>query len=454
MGSIDSTAVATALPLLSRDLNASIAWTTWTISAYQLGSVTATPVAGRLSDALGRKRTFMGFALLFTCASLLCGLVSNIYLLLALRFVQAIGGGGLVPSATGVIADQFGRDRDRPIGLMSSIFPLGAIIGPAIGGLIVTYFSWRLIFFVNVPVGIGLLLLLMRVLPPDASPRRSARTIDVASSVLMVATLLSLMLGLNLLGQNSLASWSPWALLVLAVVVGAAFALRQGRISNPLLSLDLFKTRAFAYVNGLNVVYGAAALGIFSLVPIYAQLVFGMTPLAAGELLTVRAGAMAVVSAITSLFILRRFSYRVSMAAGLVLLVAGLAMLALMPSSISPWVWLNLACLVCGIGIGVAGPPSNNAALQLMPSQIAAITGLRAMFRQTGGIIAISLTAAAIAGSEKGVHILPVAFLSLAVLTVCALPAVRGVPANPTRPSRPSQPPPAIPPQPAVSEGR
>ena len=429
--SIDGTVVATALPTLSRELRATIAWTAWTITAYALGTVTALPIAGRLSDLMGRKRMFLLFASTFTIASLFCGLVNNIFALIGLRFVQAIGGAGLMPSTTGVISDRFGIDRDRPIGLMTSIFPLGAMIGPVLGGTIVTYFSWRVIFFINLPIGLVLVVMLWKLLPADPPQREHMRGIDLIGSGLFALTILSLMLGVNELGQMGWKSFTAWSLLVISLLFGVAFWYRQDHSPNSILPVALLKHRPFAVVNGLNLLYGAAALGIFSLVPLYAQTKYGMPPLEAGALLTIRAAAMAFMSTVTALLILQRFGYRRPMFAGFVLVAIGLLLLSLSPAGVSGFAWLTLACVICGIGIGLAGPPSNNAALQLMPTEIAAISSLRATFRQTGGILSISIAAAVIASSAKPPTVLSYAFASLAILTLLGAPAIIGVPENP-----------------------
>jgi EmrB/QacA subfamily drug resistance transporter len=430
--SIDGTVVATALPTLSRQLGASIAWTTWTITAYALGTVTAFPLAGRLSDLMGRKRMFLLFASTFTVASLCCGLVGNIFVLIGFRFVQALGGSGLMPSTAGVISDLFGSDRDRPIGLMTSIFPLGAMIGPVLGGVIVTYFSWRVIFFINIPIGLVLITMLWTLLPSESPPPRRTLRIDVIGAGLFALTILSLMLGTNELGQQGWNSVVAWSLLVITVVFAGAFWYRQEHSPSPILPLALLKQRQFAVVNGLNLVYGAAALGIFSLVPLYAQTRYGMPPLEAGGLLTIRAAAMAVMSAVTALLLVQRFGYRRPMLAGFVLIAIGLLLLSVAPATTSGFTWLTLACVVCGLGIGLAGPPSNNASLQLMPTEVAAISGLRGTFRQTGAIVSISVAAAIIAGSAQVPTVLAYVFASLGALTLIAAPAIFGVPENPS----------------------
>src|ERR1700689_4679249 len=198
MSSVDQTIVATALPALQRDLHTQLNWSSWTITVYALGQVVVMPLAGKFGDQYGRKQVFLGAAVLFTVASLCCGLADNIYLLIVLRAVQAIGGGAFMPSATGIISELFGENRDRAIALFASIFPIGGIVGPVLGGVFVTYWSWRGIFLVNIPVGIVLIALAMVVIPDIA--RRPETHLDLRGVALLGGTLLSAMLGVGYLG--------------------------------------------------------------------------------------------------------------------------------------------------------------------------------------------------------------------------------------------------------------
>ena len=175
MGSIDQTIVATALPRLQRDLHTTVNWSGWTITAYQLGAVLTLPVAGRVADLYGRKKVFMICVVIFTASSLACGLSNSIYMLVPLRAVQAIGGGAFMPSASGIVSESFGKDRDRAIGMFTSIFPLGALIGPVLGGIITQDWSWRGIFFINIPIGVLLVILGLRILPGSVPRAASMR---------------------------------------------------------------------------------------------------------------------------------------------------------------------------------------------------------------------------------------------------------------------------------------
>src|SRR5258708_15969249 len=138
MASVDQTIVATALPSLQRDLHAQVNWSSWTITIYALGQIVVMPVAGKLGDQYGRKKVFLGAAVLFTTASLCCGFASNIYLLIVLRGVQAIGGGAFMPTATWIVSQQLGQERDPAGGLFFRAVPLGGLIGPVLGGVLVT----------------------------------------------------------------------------------------------------------------------------------------------------------------------------------------------------------------------------------------------------------------------------------------------------------------------------
>ncbi|MGH3587260.1 MAG: MFS transporter, partial [Pseudonocardia sp.] len=204
MIAIDQTSVATALTALQHGLGADLAWTGWTITIYSVGQILALPLASRLGDQFGPRRLFLGAIAVFTVMSLLCGLSANLGQLIGCRFLEGLAGGALLPSATAIVADQFGRDRDRALALFSSVFPIGAILGPLVGGLLLTVWSWRAIFLVNLPVGVALLLLgslLIRELP-----RSRPGPVDVAGIALLLVLLVSAMVAIT--GLGSATGWT------------------------------------------------------------------------------------------------------------------------------------------------------------------------------------------------------------------------------------------------------
>ena len=427
MSSVDQTIVATALSAIQRDLHAQVNWSSWTITIYALGQVLVMPLAGKLGDQFGRKTIFLGAAVLFTAASLCCGFANDIYLLIVLRAVQAIGGGAFMPSATGIVSEIFGPERDRAVGLFSSIFPIGGIIGPVLGGVFVTYWSWRGIFLVNVPIGIVLLCLGSAFIP--VIPRRPDRHLDVRGVALLGATLLSAMLGIAYLGGGNSQALSP-AFLVpecVAVAAGVAFVRHTARAPSPFVSLRFLAGRGFGIMNLLNFLYGSAVLGFGPLVPLYAQNRYGLGALPAGTLLTARAVGMIAIAGL-AVYLLRRTGYRWPIAVGFTLTATGVLGTALSPHGLTPYAWLVLATGICGIGMGISTPSANNATLQLAPEHAAAVAGLRGMFRQSGAITAVSITAAIVARStDPGITQAHV-FVVFAAIMFCSLPLVLLVP--------------------------
>lgn len=427
MASVDQTIVATALSTLQHDLRATVNWSSWTITIYALGQIIAMPTAGAISDMYGRKKVFIGAVVLFTIASLCCGLAKDIYVLVALRALQALGGGAFMPSATGIVADQFGRDRDRAVGLFTSVFPIGGIVGPVLGGIFVTYWSWRGIFLVNVPVGIVLLGLAVAIVPD--SSKTSSRRLDLAGIGLLAAGLLGLMLAISYLGSATASPLSAEFIVPLAAGLAAivAFCWHSARAAEPFVPLKLLAGRGFAVMNAINFAIGAAILGFGALVPLYAQERYHLPTLAAGTLLTARAIGMITIAALAA-FALRRTGYRLPMIGGIVIGASGLVLMTISPPVFSPYVWLAIAAGVTGVGLGMALPASNNATLQRAPENTAAVAGLRGMFRQSGGITSISLITAVVARSEDPGLALAHSFLILAIVLACLVPAVFLVP--------------------------
>jgi len=426
MASIDQTIVATALPAIEHELRTGINWSGWTITIYALGQVIAMPMAGKISDIYGRKKVFLISAAVFTVSSLCCGFAGNMVLLLLPRFIQALGGGAFMPSATGIVSDHFGRERDRAVGMFTSILPVGGIIGPILGGLFVSYWSWRGIFLVNVPIGIVLIVLAAKFIP--ASSTRPTSRIDIRGIALLAVLIVTAMFGITYLGSGRIPLYSPVFLgsEAVAVIALAGFIRHSRRYAAPFVPYRLLRGRGFGIMNLINLVYGAAALGFGALVPLYAQDRYGIQPLGAGTLLTARAIGMIAVAGLAAMA-LRRTGYRMPMVVGFLILAAGLLMMA-SSALLSPYVWLAIAAALTGCGMGLSVPASNNASLQLAPDQVAAIAGLRGMFRQSGSITAVSVTTAIMARSDHPGLVQAHVFLVFAVLLVLLLPLIRLVP--------------------------
>jgi EmrB/QacA subfamily drug resistance transporter len=424
MASMDQTIVATGLGAIQSDLGAELTWSGWTITVYSLGQIIAMPMAGKLGDHFGRKRVFLTAVVVFTTASLACGFADNIYVLVALRAVQALGGGAFMPSATGIIADHYGPSRDRAVGMFTSIFPVGGIIGPVLGGVFVTYSSWRTIFFVNVPIGLVLLVLGWRLIGETA--RKPADRIDVRGLVLLASLMLTTMYGLTNLEHGIT---SPWFAVPVACGAGFAylFVRHTVRARAPFIPMRLLRGKGFGAMNVLNLLFGGAAIGFGALVPLYAEERFHLDPLAAGTVLTARGAGVICVAALAVLT-LRRFGCRIPMVVGFALIVTGFALMAFPPPNTGGYLWLMMAAGITGVGMGVSVPASNNAGLQLAPDQIASIAGLRGMFRQSGSIVAVSVMTAVAANSANPAMAQAHGFVVLSVLLLAAVPLIFTIP--------------------------
>jgi EmrB/QacA subfamily drug resistance transporter len=430
MSSIDQTIVATALPAFQHELRAQISWAAWTITIYALGRVLILPVSGKLSDQYGRRNIFIIAVSLFTVSSLACGLAGNIYLLIVLRAVQAVGGAAFMPSATGLVSDHFGTDRDRAVGLFTSINPIGGIIGPVLGGLFVAYWSWRGIFLVNVPIGVVLVALAWKYVPTAQGAARNRAPLDVLGMVLLGTAVLAAMFGISFLGNGDVSAGSVGFLLPEAVALLALglFGWHTSRTAAPFISPRLLRGRGgFGVLNVINFLYGSAALGFAALVPLYATQRYGIASLQSGTLLTARAVGIIAVAGLAALA-LRRTGYRWPMVVGFTVTAGGLLAMSVAPIGLSPYTWLAVSACLTGIGMGLATPSSNNASLQLAPDQVAAIAGLRGMFRQSGSITAVSITAAIIGRSSTPGVTQAHVFSVFALVLICAVPFIFLVP--------------------------
>lgn len=395
MFSIDSTIVAVALPTMMRELDTSLPWIGWTLTAYTLVQTVVMPLAGKLSENFGRLRVFLACVTLFTLGSLLCGLAPNVYWLILFRAMQALGGGGFMPSAVGIVAREFPKNRDRMVGLFASIFPIGGIIGPNLGGLLVEHASWRAVFLVNVPIGVLVLLALLPRRHPESDALIARKKVDLAGAALLAGTIATLLSALTLLGEDASFLQSPalWLLAASSLGLLAGFVWQEAHAPEPVIDLSLVRRNPFLAINIYNFLFGATVFGFSAFMPYFAQVQYGMSPALSGAALAPRSIVMVGISAAASFFLIR-WGYRLPMVAGLLFWAAALVLLGqgwgaitLGGLRIDPFWVLAFEIALSGIGSGLAAPSSNNASLDLLPDRAALITGIRGMFRSTGGVL-------------------------------------------------------------------
>jgi EmrB/QacA subfamily drug resistance transporter len=434
MSSIDGSVVAVAFPHLIRDLGTNVLWAAWTMSIYFIALTMGLPIGGNLSDSFGRKKVFLFSLVLFTGGSMGCGVAPNIYVLIIFRFLQGIGGASFLPTASGIVSDHFPENRQTAIGLFSGIFNIGNIIGPNLGGWIVSRYSWRYVFYINLPIGVLLIILIMALLKPQ--PASGRRHMDLWGAASMAGAILFLMFGLNFIAEElSFRSFFMAALfLALCSSLVLLFVRQERKEKAPILDLTLLQSRPFLATNMLNLVMGVGALGILSFIPYYATVVHGVSTLMSGMIMTPRSVGVICASSITS-FMLVRWGYRRPMIWGLCIMAASMIALGgglrLWGFAAARWgtpAVISLFLLCVGIGAGICFPAANNACIELMPDKVATIVGLRGMFRMVGAALGVSFITFAIHLSPNVATGFTITFFLCGLGLLCSLPLVFLVP--------------------------
>lgn len=436
MYAIDATVVSVAFPNFTRELHTNVLWSAWTISIFFIAVTMTVPLAGNLGDGYGRKKVFLISLALFTGSSLACGLAPTIDALIAFRFLQGIGGACFIPTASGIVSDQFPDNRQAAIGLFSSIFSVGAVLGPNLGGWIVSRYSWRYIFYINVPLGILLMASGMLLLKDSRTSSRAH--FDLAGVGLLSGSLLLLMFGLNLASEGFSGRSILFAALfvLISLSLAALFLWHERRTVQPILDVALLESAPFVAANLSNLVVGMTMMGAFSFVPLYVTSVFKLSTLMSGVILSPRSFAMAVAAAVTA-FLLRRWGYRWPMVLGFAFIAITTILLA--PEVLAwgargfPWGtvgMLSLLLFLNGVAGGVVFPASNNACIELMPQKVGTIVGLRNMFRNVGAALGISLVTFILHLSNGSISGFTVVFVSLGLTFVASIPLLFLMPAG------------------------
>lgn len=436
MYAVDATVVAVAFPDFTRELHTTVLWSAWTISIFFIAVTMVMPLAGTLTDSLGRKRLFLISLFLFTGSSLACGFAPSIYVLIVFRFLQGIGGACFLPTASGIVSDQFPENREAAIGLFSSIFSVGAVFGPNLGGWIVSQYSWRYIFYINVPLGILLMISMALLLKESASFSRPK--VDLAGVGLISGCLFLLMFGLSLAGENFSARSVLLAgiLIIVSFVLAALFLLQEKRARFPVLDSRVLSSKPFVAANLANLVIGMVLIGVFSFVPLYAITIHRLSTLMSGMILTPRSVAMAMASAATS-FLLKKLGYRWPMVFGFSLVAFTTALLAPgMPiwngvtSQETTLEVLAILLFLNGVGGGATFPAANNACIELMPEKVDTIVAVRNMFRNVGGALGVSLATLILHAKSDVTGGFAAVFISFGIVFLFSIPLLFLMPAG------------------------
>ncbi|WP_165488363.1 MDR family MFS transporter [Actinomadura formosensis] len=351
---LDQNIVTTAAWAITRDLDAAhgLDRLPWLVTAYLVASTATQPLYGKLTDVHGPRKVFLFAVGLFLTGSMLCGLAQNMVELIVLRFVQGLGGGGLM-SITLVIAARLAPpdERAKKAGMGGILIALGTLLGPLVGGYITEHLSWHWVFYVNVPLGAAAFIAVATSLrlPSEVVPHR----IDYLGAVLAAAGASAILL-VTELGGNGEYAWSDarmLALMAASAVLLSAFVWRQAATPEPLFPLALLRNAVFRIASPLIFVSGFAMMGSVVYVVLYMQIVQGVKPTAAGLHLLPMALGLMVTSIVTGRLIARLGRYRWFLVVGFGAAALGTALLAALDVDASWWA-LNGGLLLLGAGLG------------------------------------------------------------------------------------------------------
>jgi EmrB/QacA subfamily drug resistance transporter len=391
MSFVDATVINVALPALQANLHATITQVQWVIEAYALFLGALILVGGSLGDQFGRKRMFLAGVVLFTAASIACGLASSVRTLIIARSVQGIGAAFLVPGSLAIISVTFGNaDRGRAIGTWSAFSAITTAIGPVCGGWLVEHLSWRAVFFVNVPLAAVVVALSMFFMRESRDPSRTAR-VDWSGAALAVASLGGIVFGL--LEWPSLGPAHP--LVAGALAVGAVslvlFLIVEHRKRNAMMPLTLFRRRTFALANLLTLLLYAALSVVLFLVPLNLIQVQQYTATEAGAaflpfpvimfVMSRRAGELA-----------STMGSRLPLTIGPLVAAFGIALYALSGLGRSYWLTFFPAVVVLGVGMAITVAPLTATVMDAVESEHSGVaSGINNAVARVAGLLAIAV---------------------------------------------------------------
>jgi EmrB/QacA subfamily drug resistance transporter len=388
---IDVSIVNVALPSIQRSLHFNESNLQWVTSAYALTFGGFLLLGGRCADLLGRRRIFMSGLVLFTAASLLCGLSGSAGLLIAARAVQGVGAAIVSPAALSILTNTFaaGAERNKALGIWGAIAGLGGAAGVLLGGVLTDSVGWKWIFLVNVPVG-ALVFALAPTLLAESKSETAERRFDIAGAVSVTSSLVLLVYATVTTRDHAWTSFHTIGLLAASAVLLVAFILIEQRSNAPLLPLSIFRLHSVAGANVVGLLLGSSIFSMFFFLSLYMQEVLHYSPLRAGVGYLLVAGTI-IASAGASQALVTRLGARRILAFGQLMVALGLLWFTQISVSGSYLYDLAPGLVLAGVGLGFSFVPDTIAALDGVPPHQAGIaSGLINTSQQVGGALGVA----------------------------------------------------------------
>ncbi|PTV94760.1 EmrB/QacA subfamily drug resistance transporter [Rhodobacter aestuarii] len=393
LAALDQSIVNTALPAVASELGG-MAHLSWVVTAFMLASTTATPIFGKLGDMFGRRNLLLGCITLFIAASALCGLAQSLEELIAFRLLQGIGGGGLMTLTQTTISDVVGpRERLRYQGLFTGAFAFSSVAGPLLGGGLTTALSWRWVFYVNIPVGAIALTLLVIGLKLSPVEKRSHQ-IDWLGAILLTLAAGALLLLFSLAGSVFPRISTTSALLAGGGLIALAlFIWQEKRAAEPMVDLSLFKNGPFTIGTLTTGGMTFAMMCAMVFLPLYLQLVLGMTAAQSGLVMLPQITMMLVSSVLGGRLSAKIGKPKLFLVGGIILEAAGLGLLAALAHEEAGVVPVLGALAVLGTGMGSAMPNATVIVQNAVPrATLGVATAAMSFLRSLGGALGVAVS--------------------------------------------------------------